>query len=91
MKRIDEEVAAAERRGAEKAWELARKIVNMFSEDRIECFGEHYNTSEVLSGDYSNAAEKYETWKLKKEAFHVGDKVTDDKGREAYEIGRAHV
>lgn len=84
MRSFDNEIAAAEKRGAEKAWELARKIVNMFSADRIECFGKHYHIPEVLSVVYSIAKEKYETWKREKEAFHVGDEVENDEGRTAY-------
>lgn len=70
--------SAAELRGAEKAWELAKKISIMPNEAKKEVWGtDKYNTIN-LGYSYAEAAERYEVWQKKKTddaEITVGDEV----------------
>lgn len=69
--------SAAELRGAEKAWELAKKISIMPDEAKKEVWGtDKYNTIN-LGYSYAEAAEKYELWQKEKNEIKVGDEVSD--------------
>lgn len=58
---------------AEVAWELAQKISNMAFKERKEAFGNGLTMIDQLF--YSEARQKYDAWKKKKEEIHVGDEV----------------
>ena len=77
LNRLDlynETESAAEQRGAEKAWELAKKISIMPDEAKKEVWGtDKYNTIN-LGYSYAEAAAKYETW-VKENEIKVGDEV----------------
>ena len=69
--------SASELRGAEKAWELAKKISIMPDEAKKEVWGtDKYNTIN-LGYSYAEAAERYEAWMKKKNEIKVGDEVSD--------------
>ena len=71
-----------EGRGAEKAWELARKIIlpqsqgGMNDEDYKEIFGSGFSEISVMRNyTYSEAAAKVAEWEKAKEKICVGDVV----------------
>lgn len=73
-------MSADELRGACKVWEICRAIFisttegGMTNEEFYECFGTVL-TKNVWRMDCVDFIKKYEAWKAKKEAFHVGDEV----------------
>ena len=75
---LDESVI--EQKGAEKAWELAKKVSIMPDEAKKEVWGtDKYNTIN-FGYSYAEAAEKYEAWIRKKavdDEIKVGDEVND--------------
>lgn len=64
--------------GREEAWDLARKIMNMGAEQRVDAFGDTYLLNITKSG-YSEVSKKYNEWRKK---ISVGDIViVRDEGR----------
>ena len=78
LKPYDE--SEAEMRGAEKAWEMAKKIFlntndgGMFYDELYECFGLRSFTS-VAKLSYQEVAEKYEAWTKKHDEIRIGDEI----------------
>ena len=80
--------SAAEQRCAEKAWELAKKIImpkdnGGFSGDElVEIFGEKWPSGVFKNyPTYQEAAAKFEAWREQKgKDFKVGDEVSDCTG-----------
>lgn len=69
--------SAVELQGAEKAWELAKKISIMPDEAKKEVWGtDKYNTIN-LGYSYAEAAKRYEAWqkKVADDEIKVGDEV----------------
>lgn len=72
--------SAVELQGAEKAWELAKKISIMPDEAKKEVWGtDKYNTIN-LGYSYAEAAKRYEAWQknVADDEIKVGDEVTDN-------------
>ena len=63
--------SAAEQRGREEAWELIKAIGKMSDDDMVDCFG----TRVIVNLSYTEAHEKYVSWKKQKDEIKVGDEV----------------
>ena len=82
----EEEYNQAFNQGAEAAWELARKIFDMETNDIEDIFikEDAWNLGTVLNNyTYQEAAAKVEAWEKAKEEIKVGDIFQDNDGNNA--------